>query len=291
MGLDFLSTRGYTSPLLAMLTDSEDYGIGGPEDVVPLINRAHKGDGTTKLILGDSFADQTIGGLQEDNPDYAIMTSNAAVTMAGQYIIAKEYLDSHPDATDVYLFVLPESIGRTYDTEWGYQYAVLPFITTDTISDLENETLGIITNTYGKLYMNKTFATLVEKSLVNRKIALNSLRDRTDGYELSNFYELSDIYLTKLNDLCKDKGVKFHFCPCPVSEEKKEETLELATSFKDSKTYSVNPKFYKRVIYYPADWSGDGAHLKYEYRVKDYVEPLFWGIMQDGEFMQTFNFG
>ena len=290
-GLEFLSTRGYTRPLIARLTDSEEYGIGGPEDVVPLINQGHKDDGTTKLILGDSFADQTLGGLQEYNPDYAIMTSNAAVTIAGQYIIAKEYLDNHPDATDVYLFVLPESIGRTYDTEWGYQYAVLPFITTDTITDLEDETVDIITNTYGKLYMNKSFAELVQNSEVNRKLALNSLRDRTDGYVMSDFYELSDIYLTKLDDLCKEKGVKFHFCPCPVSEEKKEETHKLASTFKDSKTYNVDPRFYDRVIYYPAEWSGDGAHLKYEYRVKDYVEPLFWGIMKDCEFMQTFNFG
>ena len=111
IGIDVLSLRGYTRELIAQLTDSGDYfANNGPEFINPIIRKARKDDGTTKLLLGDSFAYQVFYHLEEYNPDFSFLTSNGAVTMAGQYSIAKEYLENHPDATDVYLLVLPESI-------------------------------------------------------------------------------------------------------------------------------------------------------------------------------------
>ena len=276
---------------MAQLTDSDEYLNMGPDDIVPIILHAQKNDDTTKLILGDSFADQTLGGLQEYNPDFAIMTSNGAITMSGQYVIAKEYLESHPDATDIYLFVLPESLGRTYDTEWGYPYAVLPFIVTNTISDFEDSTIQIMKATYGEFYMNEKIASLVDKSGINRKLCLNRMREKSEGYKISYFYEISDIYLTKLSKMCEDKGVAFHFYPCPVSDGKMDEIAEYERIYGDSKTYNINPNYYDNIHFYPAEWSGDGTHLYTQYRGRDYIYPMYSDILGNDTFMDTFNFG
>ncbi len=71
--------------------------------------------------------------LQKYNEDISIIGSNGAITLAGQYILAEEYLRNHPDATDLYLILLPESLTRTFDTSYGYQYAVMSFAETGTL--------------------------------------------------------------------------------------------------------------------------------------------------------------
>ena len=291
IGIDFLSTRGYTRELIAVLTDSDEYfANNGPDFINPIIYQAQKDDGTTKLLLGDSFAYQVFMHLKDYNPDISFLASNGAVTMAGQYIIAKEYLDNHPDATDVYLLLLPESIGRTFDTKWGYQYAVLPFVETETLTEYDEDTLEILEKTYGKIFLNKYIATLIDKSGINRKLYLNYMRGKTEGYILSDYYELSDKYLVKLSELCKDKGVNLYFYPCPVSEAKRDAVEIYAETFESTLTYNINPAYYNMIYYYPAEWSGDNTHLEYEYREAEYVDPMLRELLSGTSLLDELNF-
>lgn len=292
LSLDLLSLRGYTRELIAQLTDSDDYfANNGPDFINPLIRQAQKDDGTTALILGDSFAYQVFIHLKDYNPEISFLMSNGAVTMAGQYVIAKEYLDNHPEATDVYLLVLPESIGRTFDTKWGYQYAVLPFIETHTLADFNEETVQIMKDTYGELFMNETIATLVDKSGINRKLYLNYMREKTDGYKLSYYYELSDIYLMKLIDLCNSKNVNLYFYPCPVSEAKRDEVTTYEASYEESETYKINPDYFDMIYYYPAEWSEDNTHLEYEYRSPEYVDTILMELLKGSPLLEALKFG
>lgn len=261
--LDYMSIRGYTRDILARLTDSEEYFVNnGPDTINPIIRKAQEDDGTTKLIIGDSVANQMFSDLQDNNPDYAILPGNAGVTMAGQYVIAKEYIDNHPGVTDVYLFTLPESLGRTFDTQWGYQYAVLPFIETHTLGNFDDNTVRIMEDTYGKIFMNEKVAFAVDKSGINRKLYFNYLRDKSDGYELTYYYELADQYLCKLNDYCKERNINFYLYPCPVSEAKREMVREYEETYKDSDLYALFPDYYEKIYYYPAEMSGDDTHMK-----------------------------
>ena len=287
VGIDLLSMRGYTRDLIARLTDSEEYfENNGPEIINPIIRKAQIEDGTTVLILGDSVAHQIFDGLSDANEDVAILPSNAAVTIAGQYVIAKEYLDHHPDATDIYLCVLPESLGRTFDTQWGYQYAVLPFIETDTLDDFDDNTIQIMNDTYGGLFMNKRIATAVDSSGINRKLYLNYIREQGDGYTPEDFYELSDQYLVKLADLCKESGVKFHLIPCPVSEAKREQVAEYEADYEDSKTAQVFPAFYRKVIYYPEEYFGDEIHFSEQYRSRKFLNSVIVDMIDDTELLK-----
>ncbi len=60
--------------------------------------------------------------------------------MSGQYILVEEFLKHHPQATDVYLSVIEDSLITDYETGYGYQYGVMPFAETDTLKLLDPET-------------------------------------------------------------------------------------------------------------------------------------------------------
>lgn len=272
--LDIMSMREPFNYKLARWTNSVDYFGGGPDEISPYIERAQTADGTTKLIIGDSVCHQLFSGLQEYNGDISILGSNGAITMAGQYILAKEYLEVHPSATDVFLIVLPESFGRTFDTKWGYQYTVMPFVGSGTIKDLDSDTIDIMARTYGRLFMNERVVRSLYLSAVNRKIYLNVLADRTSGYKLSDRFELADRYVVKIADLCASRGVRFHLYPCPVCETKKEKVENLRPAFEASKVYALNPDLLDMVLYYPAEQASDGTHFSGDYKNREHYNRI-----------------
>ena len=291
IGLDILSMRGYTRDIIAGLTDSDEYFVNnGPEMINPIIRDAQREDGTTTLVLGDSVAHQLFDDLDELNSDISILPSNAGVTMAGQYVIAKEYMEHHPEATDIYLFVLPEYLGRTFDTQWGYQYAVLPFIETDTLGDFDDNTIRIMKDTYGSLFMNKKIATAVDRSGINRKLYLNYIREQGNGYDPADYYELADQYLVKLNDLCSEKSVEFHLISCPVSETKKEQVAVYDEGYRDSETYKIFPKYFDDVLFYPAECFGDDTHFSEQYKNREYLNSVIVDMLDGTELLNMLQF-
>ena len=283
--------RGYTRELIAQLTDSDDYfANNGPDFINPIIYKAQTDDGTTKLLLGDSFAYQVFYHLQQYNSDFSFLASNGAVTMAGQYVIAKEYLDNHPEATDVYLIVLPESIGRTLDTKWGYQYAVLPFVETNTLDEFDDNTVQIMKDVYGEFFLKEKIALAVDRSGINRKLYLNYKRNQTEGYVLKDYYELADQYICKLANLCAERDVNFYFYPCPLSEAKREQVSEYESIYSRSELCKIIPDYYDMIYYYPKAWSEDNTHLEYEYRAPEYVDPILKEAFADTPFLDVLKF-
>ena len=173
----YLSMVGTTRAMIADLTDSAGFistGFGSDE-IEAHIAKVRTQDGTTKLIIGDSVCHQMFGGLQEYNDDFTIAGSNGGITMAGQYILAKEYLDNHSDVTDIYLIVLPDSFERTFDTTWGYQYTAMPFVETDTLKNLDEDTVQIMESVYGGFFMKPSVVHAIHLSGMSQKIYLNML--------------------------------------------------------------------------------------------------------------------
>lgn len=282
--VDFLSMYGATRTILAKLTDSEEYisQNTGSDEIKPIIERAGYADGTTKLIIGDSVCRQIFSGLQNLNPDTAIRASNGGITAAGQYILAKEYLDAHPGATDVFLLMLPKSMGRSFDTNWGYQYVVMPFAETDTLKYLDRETIDCLGKTYGGIFLNPAIVQIIDRSGINRKLYLNLLKDYSEGYKLSNHFELADQYVYKIYEMCKERNVAFHLYPCPVSEANADNVNNLKEVFEKSKIHEINPEYLDMVIYYPAEQAEDGTHFSGKYANQEnytkYIREAYEGL-------------
>lgn len=284
MFFDYLSIAEKSRSIIAEWTNSTSFITGsvGPDEIKPYIIKAQTPDDSTKLIIGDSVCRQMFSGLQEYNSDFTIIGSNGAITMAGQYILAKEYLDSHSEVSDIFLIVLPESLGRTFDTKLGYQYVVMPFAETDTLKDLDRDTIEIMQSVYGNAFMNPQVVYAIDRSGVNRKLYLNLLEEYASGHVLKNHFELADQYVYKIYELCQERGVTFHMYPCPVSETKKEYVDNLTVEYESSKIFEINPYFLESVYYYPSEQSADGTHFSGDYANREcYNEKI--RIMLEGE--------
>ena len=77
------------------------------------------------ILLGDSVARQLFPPGREPkelNGRYRFLTSNQAISMAGQYYLLQDALRSCPGATDVYLLYFPGSLANDLGPDFTHDY-------------------------------------------------------------------------------------------------------------------------------------------------------------------------
>lgn len=288
---DYLSMMEPTRTIIADLTGSSYYVSEKAASRVmkSYINKVQTQDGSTKLIIGDSVCGQMFNNLQECNDDFSIAASNAAVTMTSQYILAKEYLDNHPDATDIFLIVLPKSLKVKLGSTMGYQYAVMPFVRTGTIQDLDEDTIQIMESVYGKFFMKPSTVAAIDLSGMNLKLYLNFLEEYSSAYSFQKPYELADRYVYKIYEICQERNINFHLYPCPMPETNKEYVEGLKQEFEESLIYEINPEFLESIYYYPAD-EFTGSHFYADLSDRDYYVEKIKQVFEGEEIVEMLNF-
>lgn len=275
MVLEYFSIDPKTKEVIARLTNSEDYLSqgSGTDDIIPIIQSVKEADSTTVLVLGDSIARQIFPEFSCDLPDTKIACVNAAIDITGQYMLAEEYLNSHPYATDIWLYVHPLSMTRTFDLDLGYGYAVMPFAIEGSIQYLDDSTLNQMASVYGRFALCNTVASLVDSSPLNRKIYMSYIRMHHTEYAQSNAYEISSLYIEKFRSLCEERGVDFHLSPCPSTEFFRDRIEETRDDFMNSPLYDMYPDYLDEVYYFPTEWSDDLSHFGERYANREtYVE-------------------
>ena len=241
-------------------TDSTGYTRATVEEIMPYIQEAQTGDDHTKLIVGDSVCHQMFNRFHDKNKEYSAIGSNDAITMAGQFLLVKEYLNTHPDTTDVYLVL--RSLGGNGFTNltWTYGYLVIPFTETDLIRNLDDNTITDLNNIFGKFFMKKRVVTDIDNSPMLKKLFINHLKPN----EYDNV-GLGIQYLAKMEDVCSQQGVQLHFIHAPVSEACKSEVSdEKAKALAEVKLANIRElidDYYDSVLYYPAEYFRDGVHF------------------------------
>lgn len=262
--LVWLSMQDFSAGFINRITKSEDYAqqLMASGEVEYMINKARAQDDSTKLIIGDSVCNSLFGELQEKNPQYSMLCSNKGVTLAGQYILAHEYLENHQNVTDVYLMLITNSMITGFDTDFGYQYAVMPFVKTDTISLLEEDTVKTMKSLYYAPFVTKQGVSLIERSAMVKKLYLNALKKyKPNPYNLE-FPKVTTDYIVKMKKLCDEKGVTMHFFTLPVADipERHEIEKTLQERYEESVLYELFPGYYDGYLYYPDEDFSDGMH-------------------------------
>lgn len=268
MGFDILSMTDVLREPIASITDSEDYinGNVGAEEIIPHIKKVQEKNTYTKLIVGDSVCGEMYSGLQSLNDVYCITGTNAAITMAGQYLLVQQFLENHEHVTDVYLFVIPTSLESRFSLSYGYQYVVMPFIETDLLENLMPETRRELQQVYGNFFVQKWVATCIDKSAINRKFYLNILQKYGTESNQDAFFCISVPYILKMKELCEAKGATLHLCANPVSDKKKSMVQEFEKKYKDSELYTYFPDYLSQIAFYPEEHFRDGTHFGGEWR-------------------------
>lgn len=271
--LIFLSTVPSFTSVMEMLTNSVSYHDMGKAETLGLWGRA-KGQGeTTKLILGDSVANQLYE--YRGNEEYYVMTGNMAMTLAWQYIFAKDYLDSHPEATDVYLCTTPDALVRGFETKLTYSYLLIPLVETNNMDALEEKQTRILQKMYGSVFVHPQMVSFIGKSGLNTKLYLNIVDkfyelfpqkkaavEKTDNPDL----ELAETYIMKIYEMCKEKNVTLHLIPNPKKDtpENREHMERIEEQYKHSLLYEINPNYFEQIVYYPEECFKDDLHFKDE---------------------------
>ena len=265
--IEALSCNDDTKEAMARLTNSEDYleQGSGAASILPIIGSAGMEDGKRVLVLGDSIAGQMFSGLAEDYPDIRIACANAAINISGQYMLASVFLDSHPEATDIWLYAHPLTLTRGYDLELGYGYAVMPFAIDGSLGYLDDRTLDEMRSVYGRLSMNPDVASFIDASPLNRKIFLSYIRMHNEPYVQENDYEIASRCIIRLKELCESRGVTFHFYSSPSTEYYRDKIEETRSDYELSDMYALYPDYLDSIYYFPNEWSGDMTHFSTEY--------------------------
>ncbi len=263
----FLSVQGPTKPLIAEWTNSSDYMDDSGR--LPRYEAARTQDGTTQLVIGDSICNQMFGGVSGYNPQASILGMDAAFMMTGQYLLAEEYLKNHPGTTDIFLIMHPLSITRTFDMEWTYRYGIMPYVETDTLQYLDQNTIDIMTETYGSFFLRSDVVSLIENSPVCRKLALNYILSNREPYVQENPFEIADQYVKKLYGLCQENNVRLHLYSSPVAEHYREQAAELSAEYEGTWMSRQYPDYFNNIYYYPDEWAEDLSHFSGEYAERD----------------------
>ena len=268
-----LSAREPFRSVIAAVTGSEAYAskLDASGEVIAYIEKAQTKDESSKLIVGDSVCNSLFGELQELNPDYKILCCNKGITMAGQYILTKEYLDCHENVTDVYLIVISNSLITGFDTEFGYQYAVIPFVRTGTIGDLEERTVREMKSLYFAPFLKEAVIEYVEASPLIKKLYLNAEKELRPTVLQLSFPDVTVEYIQKMYELCKERNVKMHFMAPPLAETDERRKVEavLREEYEKSPLYELFPNYYDSYVYYPAELFPDGIHPNVDRKYKN----------------------
>lgn len=275
------------------ITDSSGYiesYVNGSDEIKPFILEVQEQNDTEVLILGDSICHQMFEKIKDINEDITIAASNAAITMAGQYILAKEYLDNHPNAKEIYLVVHPTSMKRTFDTSYGYQYIVMPFSETGTIEALGEETLNVFKDVYGEIFMNPKVVYMINKSGMNRKLYLNMLQKYGESYEEKESFEIANKYISKIHELCDERNVKLYLLSTPVSEALYATCHELKEEYTGTWLEECYPQYFDNISYFPAEQAADYFHFSGEYEEQEYLNEKIEDIFKNTFVLQKINF-
>lgn len=273
-----LSTIPALSSVMNMLTNSGNYQDMGSEETLTLFNKSQSPNTTHKLILGDSVANQIYE--YRDNEEYSVLTGNYAMTFVWQYLFAKNYLETNPQTTDIYLCTTADGFEQSFDTTLSYSYVVIPLAKSNNLEVLDEKHHKLLTNIFGSVFINEKVASFIGNSGLNSKLYLNAIKnfyetfptkkekvEKTDNPD----FLLAETYIMKIYELCKEKNVNFHLLPNPKKDtsEIREYVKQLETKYLQSPLYSINPNYFDQIVFYPEDLFKDELHFKDEYLEKE----------------------
>lgn len=262
-GVLFLSARDPFRPAIARLTGSE--GFMDDSGMLPYFETAAQQDGTTQLVIGDSVCRQMFSDLGEYNPEKSFLATNAALMMPGQYLLAQDYFENHTGVTDVFLIMHPLTLTRTFDMEWGYRYAAMTYVETNHIQHLDEITVDAMEEAYGAFFLREDMVWLAEDSPICRRLCLSHIHSSGEPYEQKHPFEIADLYVEKLDELCRENGAELHLYSSPVSMYYREQIAELAESYEGTWMRGRFPHYMEEIWYYPDEWSEDLSHFSGEY--------------------------
>lgn len=244
--------------LYKMFHELEDNKIPGFEARIALrVSRTHTSKAVKRLILGDSTGRLFYPAWQEYD-SIVSMACNQAITMAGQYFLLKNYLETNADNLPDKIVVIytPFSLSNDVD-KYAYQYFLKPF------PPSEYETL-YTTHLKERIESIPFYRTanwpFIQTSGYTPRFAVP-----TEEIEVP-LSELTCEYLMLIDSLAQVYNIPWEMCSTPVRDDRIQETEKIICAL-EQKTGVLTPVFQsyiQSIRYYPAERFQDATHLRLE---------------------------
>lgn len=273
-----LSSYPLFSDKLNLLTDSGGYANAGTDEVTGVLDVIRNDSDSKKLILGDSVAGQVFISEKFDNA--LVATGNQSMTFIWQYIFVKEFIDTHPDATDVYIAIAPDSLNSVWHSYLSYQYVLMPLVKYGYLDELDDVSRDELADIYGEFFMKEQVVRMIDNSGINRKLFLNyvqaTIPDEIVAKEYTKVTRIPNDYLVKIYELCREKDVSMHLicCPCKDTPENRAANEELSKNYALTDIGALFPNYFEGITYYPADEFKDAMHFKDNLLTSDFKREI-----------------
>lgn len=238
----------------------------------------NKNDGYTKLFVDDSVCASMFGRLQDKNSVYLFAGTNRAFLVAGQYVQIREFLKTHDNVSEVYMFLSKGTWESTIDVQYGYQCFAVPIISTNTFDDLENNTKQEMKDTYSGTLIQPWFVYIYNKSCVIRKLTLNLLNtyhekvlkeDMSVNYvhEENKVSDVNQQYLDLIINMCEKNNIALHILHDPIADtpdnrDDYDNEIKMINEISNDKNKKYLDEYLNSVLFYPEDLFIDGVHFK-----------------------------
>lgn len=221
-----------------------------------------------KIILGDSTGN-ALYPPEKEYDNVVSLATNQAITMAGQYFLLKNYIETNIDnlPEEIVLLCTPFMLSNDVDI-YAYQYFLKSFPLKEykpLYTDYLNERIQSI-----PLYWTANLP-FIQTSDYTPRI---SIPEQQDIKKISN---ISIEYLLLIDSLTMVHKIPFVMYPTPVREDKQREINTMQNDFRmsgDNKLNHIVLPYFEKIIFYPNEYFSDRVHLYNDFLPVDYLNIL-----------------
>ena len=225
------------------------------------------------IFIGDSVADQIFNFKKTKNS----LTCNAAILMAGHYILAYNAIKNNPQIKTVVLVSVPQEINTEFERRQVYNNFTLPFFSFENLKHIDSVIYSKF-NKFPRSYFMLPFA---------NKILPFSDIDYACGEKRKNRDVLSDVtihYLHKLRELCDANNIKLKIISPPVSQKLYKKTNNWEKMKQQIGELNMNYIFgdyFKNIRYLSENKYKDGLHLKPRYLQENFLSRYKFNMLEE----------
>lgn len=246
---------------------------GGWLKVYERINRSNTNLKTKRVYIGDSVGNQLFDIDKTPNS----LTSNAAVSLVGNFILINNFINNNPNLEEVVLVSVPNDIGWNFEQKLTHNNFVKPFLTFNNLryfDEVISSKLWKKPQSWLYLFFGVKVLPFSDIDFSERNSAVNA--NYLEEIKLTTLSDIAISYIQKLDDLCRKNSIKLIIISPPVPQhwlEDSDDWSEMREQIQQHNLTNILGDYINSVVYYPDDYFYDGLHLKKKF-IKDSKENI-----------------
>ena len=238
---------------------------GGWLKVYERINRSKTNIQSKRIYIGDSVGNQ----LFDFDTDTNSLTTNAAVSIAGNYILVNNLINNNSDIEEIVLLSVPNDIGWNFEQKLTHNNFVKPFLSFGNLKyfdDLLRDKLREKPLSWMYLFFGIKILPFSDIDFSDKNSIINA--NYLEEIKLTTLSDIAISYLKRLELLCSENNIRLYVISPPVPIHWKNDSNnwdEMRKQIDENNLNELLDNYINTINYLPDDCFIDGLHLKNQY--------------------------